>query len=211
MNVAAKIATLQPVGVSSVNDAEELQVFRDPACAAALWQREMPADVEAWLAGLDPAVLPNARVVVPTTAVKEVARQLCDLAKMPEGPHLDWLVQDISELANNFAVLMGCDHLRLRLQAISTNACRKFHRDAITGRLVCTYRGRGTQYGTSVEGADPMNVFNVSTGVPVLLRGSLWPPTPAAGLLHRSPPIEGTGETRLVLVLDPVSGPEEDE
>ncbi|WP_369333777.1 DUF1826 domain-containing protein [Aquicoccus porphyridii] len=29
-------------------------------------------------------------------------------------------------------------------------------------------------------------------------------------LLHRSPPIEGSGETRLVLVLDPVTGTEGD-
>ncbi len=33
---------------------------------------------------------------------------------------------------------------------------------------------------------------------------ALWPEQPASGLLHRSPPIEGTGETRLVLVLDGV-------
>jgi len=33
---------------------------------------------------------------------------------------------------------------------------------------------------------------------------------PVWGLLHRSPPIEGTGETRLVLVLDPVIDPEEE-
>lgn len=31
---------------------------------------------------------------------------------------------------------------------------------------------------------------------------------PASGLLHRSPPIEGAGETRLVLVLDPIHDPE---
>ncbi|MEW7008160.1 DUF1826 domain-containing protein [Lentilitoribacter sp. EG35] len=36
------------------------------------------------------------------------------------------------------------------------------------------------------------------------------PETPTSGLLHRSPPIDGTGETRLLLVLDPVSDPEND-
>lgn len=40
------------------------------------------------------------------------------------------------------------------------------------------------------------------------MRGKLWPPGPDPQLLHRSPPIEGTGETRLMLALDPVSGPE---
>ncbi|ESQ13777.1 MAG: hypothetical protein N838_33150 [Thiohalocapsa sp. PB-PSB1] len=35
------------------------------------------------------------------------------------------------------------------------------------------------------------------------------PESPRSGLLHRSPPIEGSGETRLLLVLDPMDGPEE--
>jgi hypothetical protein len=50
----------------------------------------------------------------------------------------------------------------------------------------------------------------VPTGAPILLRGTLWPEQPKSGLLHRSPPIEGSGETRLLLVLDPMDGPEDD-
>jgi hypothetical protein len=53
-------------------------------------------------------------------------------------------------------------------------------------------------------------VFQVATGAPFVLRGTLWPEKPASGLLHRSPPIAATGETRLVLVLDPMDTPEED-
>ena len=101
--------------------------------------------------------------------------------------------------------------LRLRFDVVTGNACRKFHVDAITARLVCTYRGAGTQYGMSTDGTDPSRVFAVATGAPILLRGSLWPEEPASGLLHRSPPIEGTGETRLVLVLDPIFELEEEE
>ena len=79
----------------------------------------------------------------------------------------------------------------------------------MAARLICTYRGTGTQYGQSRNGDDPKRVFTVPTGSAVLLRGSLWPQNPDAGLVHRSPPIEGTGETRLVLVLDPVDIPED--
>lgn len=114
-------------------------------------------------------------------------------------------------LAQHLASLMKAPYLRLRLQAVTTNACRKFHLDAITGRLVCTYRGTGTQYGTSVNGEDPEQIFTTPTGTPILLRGSLWPTKPETGLLHRSPLIEGTGETRLVLVLDPIFDLEEAE
>lgn len=114
------------------------------------------------------------------------------------------LVDDIAALADVFADVMHAPYLRLRLDVIKTNACRKFHIDAVTARLVCTYRGTGTQYGISTDGTEPKRIFTVPTVSPILLRGTLWPETPRSGLLHRSPPIEGTGETRLLLVLDPI-------
>ena len=120
------------------------------------------------------------------------------------------LVDDISAMADIFSDVMQVPYVRLRLDVITTNACRKFHIDAVTARLVCTYRGTGTQYGVSVDGAEPEHVFTVPTSSPIVLRGTLWPEAPSSGLRHRSPPIEGTGETRLVLVLDPLNELEED-
>ena len=133
------------------------------------------------------------------------------MSDLPEGPERAWLQADIIALADIFTALMSCQALRLRLDVVTTNACRKFHMDAITARLICTYRGTGTQYGMSPTGEPPRRVFTVATGAPVVLRGTKWPQTPASGLLHRSPPIEGTGESRLVLVLDPVFDPEDDQ
>lgn len=204
MNIAVPVKAVQPTGVSVVRDERGLESFRDPACAAAIWHREMPADVTTWLSSLKAEALPNGRVVLQAKAVEDTVRHLCDIARIPKGQQRDWLIADISNLAHCFAALLRAPYLRLRLQAVTTNACRRFHLDAITGRLVCTYRGTGTQYGTSVKNADPKQVFTVPTGAPILLRGTLWPSEPPSGLLHRSPPIEGTGETRLVLVLDPI-------
>ena len=133
-----------------------------------------------------------------------------DLSGLPSKPEHDWLQADINLLADTFADLMSAAFLRLRLDIVTTNACRRFHIDAVTARLVCTYRGTGTQYGVSPHGNAPERVFTVPTGAPILLRGTVWPEQPPSGLLHRSPPIEGTGETRLVLVLDPVSDPDEE-
>ena len=155
----------------------------------------------------------NSAERVPTTSrarPERAAAQACAEAGTPEGPEFDWLVQDIALLADVFATQMAAPWLRLRLDRITTNACRKFHIDAITARLVCTYRGSGTQYGISPDGEDPKRVFSVPTGAPIILRGTLWPEQPKSGLLHRSPPIEGTGETRLVLVLDKVTEPDDE-
>ena len=88
--------------------------------------------------------------------------------------------------------------------------CPKFHVDSITARLICTYRGMGTQYGISERGEDPKHVYTLETGVPILLKGLLWPTKPRVGLLHRSPPTNGKEETRLIMVLDHVIDPEEE-
>ena len=115
------------------------------------------------------------------------------------------LIDDIAALASIFANLMDAQYLRLRLDVISTNACRKFHEDAVTARLICTYRGTGTQYGVTSGISDPQSIHTVPTCAPIILRGNLWPALSNTNLRHRSPPIEETGETRLVLVLDPVA------
>jgi hypothetical protein len=211
VNIAVSVKPDQPAGVSIVRDDRGLASFRDPACAAALWDRDVPREVTTWLAGLDPDCLPEGRVTLQAQAVREAVTHLCDIAQMPQTPQRAWLIDDIDMLAQRFARLMDTTFVRLRLQAVDTNACRKFHIDAITGRLVCTYRGTGTQYGTAQGGEDPKQIFTTPTGAPILLRGSLWPPAPATGLQHRSPPIEGTGEPRLVLVLDPIFEPSEAE
>jgi len=198
------------IGVAAADRPEDLQVFIEPGCAAAIWRRQLSPDFGVWIDGLDPANLPQGRIILQPDAVSSAVTELCEIAQTPKGAERDKLIADIGVLADIFADLMQARYLRLRLQPVTSNACRKFHIDAITARLVCTYRGPGTQYGISSDGQDPARVFSVPTGAPILLRGTLWPANPPSGLLHRSPPIEGTGETRLVLVLDAVFDPEDD-
>ncbi len=210
MTLVGEIAREAPVGVGVADTPEGLSAIRDPGCAAAIWRRQPLPGFQSWIDGLDPDVLPRARVILRPEAVRAAASEVCTACGTPAGPERDRLVDDIAALADIFTGVMRARWLRLRLDAVTTNACRKFHVDAMTARLVCTYRGTGTQYGTATDGADPHRVFTVPTGAPILLRGTLWPARPRAALLHRSPPIEGTGETRLVLVLDAVDDPEDD-
>ncbi|MEL6840021.1 MAG: DUF1826 domain-containing protein [Pseudomonadota bacterium] len=197
------------IGVAVADDPSSLATFLRPGCAAAIWRRQIPPETQAWLNGLDLENLPCGRIVLRPTAVADAVGHLCDIAAMPVGAERDWLEADVVALSNRFADLMGAAYLRMRLSVVTTNACRKFHIDGVSARLVCTYRGAGTQYGISTNNADPTRVFTVQTGAPILLKGTLWPGQPTSGLLHRSPPIEGTGESRLVLVVDPVFDPED--
>lgn len=192
------------VGVGIADRPEDLSAIRKPGCAATIWRRQVPKGFQTWIDRLDPETLPATRTVLRPNAISEAVQHLCDIAGTEDGPNRAWLVNDVADLSTRFADIMGAPFLRLRLGVVTTNACRRFHIDVIKARLICTYRGTGTQYGISTDGAEPRRVFTLATGSPMVMRGTLWPETPASGLLHRSPPIEGSGETRLVLVLDPV-------
>lgn len=210
MTLARALVRNAAIGIAVADKPEDLKIFLQPGCAAAIWRRQPEPSFQKWIENLDPSLLPQGRIVLRPSAVPSAVTALCDVAETPDCEEREQLIGDISALAEIFAGLMKAPYLRLRLQAVTTNACRKFHIDAITARLVCTYRGQGTQYGISPDGQDPARVFSVATGAAILLRGTLWPEKPASGLLHRSPPIEGTGETRLVLVLDAVDSLEDD-
>ena len=204
-------ATIQDaVGMAIADKPEGLTAFLQPSCAAAIWRRQPAQDFQRWIDGLDASLLPEGRIVLRPDTVQAAVTELCENAGTPDCLERQQLIGDVAALADIFAKLIQTPYLRLRLQPMTSNACRKFHIDAIKARLICTYRGQGTQYGMTTDGQDPARVFSVATGAPVLLRGTLWPETPASGLLHRSPPIEGTGETRLLLVLDAVDSLEDD-
>lgn len=198
------------IGVGLADTPDGLSAIHQPGCAAAIWRRSPLPTFQSWIEGLAPEQLPRARVILRPDAVRSTVTELCASSGLPECAERTRLVDDIAALADIFSGLMKAKWLRLRLDVVTTNACRRFHVDAVTARLVCTYRGTGTQYGISTDGAEPKRVFTVQPGAPILLRGTLWPEQPKTGLLHRSPPIEGTGETRLLLVLDPVDDPEDE-
>lgn len=207
--LAPDLSQSVPASVRIGKTSQQLGAIIRPDCAAAIWHRPALPTFRDWIEALPPANLPQIRTILCPGAVDNAVRHVCDAAGMPNGPLREWLIDDIARLADIFTQTTQTPWLRLRLDVITTNACRKFHIDAVTSRLVCTYRGTGTQYGTMQYGGDPDPIFTVPTGSPIVLRGTLWPEQPASGLHHRSPPIEGSGETRLVLVLDPISDPQE--
>ncbi|MEO1161050.1 MAG: DUF1826 domain-containing protein [Pseudomonadota bacterium] len=196
------------VGVGLADSPESMNLIHARGAAAVIWRRQPEPGFQDWIDQLDPACLPAGRVVIQPRAVRDVVSLICQSAGMPDDEQRDVLIDDIAALADVFTTLMSTPYLRLRLDVVNDNACRKFHVDAVTARLVCTYRGAGTQYGISTDGSEPKRVFTVPTGAPIILRGTLWPDLPPSGLMHRSPPIEGTGNTRLVLVLDPAADPQ---
>lgn len=194
-------------GVLRATSPDGITAIHEPHCAALVWERRPLTRFQDWVDTLAPEHLPTTRQIVRPDGVGDAVMDAADRCDTPKCPELTFLADDVAALAAIFAQVMDTPYVRLRMDAVSHNACRRFHIDALTARLVCTYRGTGTQYGVAVNGQAPDQIATVPTGSPIVLRGSNWPETPLSGLLHRSPPIEGSGETRLLLVLDPVLDP----
>lgn len=94
------------------------------------------------------------------------------------------LIDDVAALAHIFGNVMDAPFLRLRLDVITTKACRKCHTNELTARLICTYRGTGTQYGVPEESAKRQDIRTASNGSAIVRRGHQWPARNAT--VHRS-------------------------
>ncbi|MEM8827504.1 MAG: DUF1826 domain-containing protein, partial [Pseudomonadota bacterium] len=109
------------------------------------------------------------------------------------------LKADICGLAADFAATMSVTSVRVKLKAVTTNACCKVHSDFTDVRLISTYAGHGTDY--VADPREPDRLSRMSTEWIGLFKGRAYGDGHPV-CLHRSPPIEGTGEARLVLVID---------
>lgn len=117
-----------------------------------------------------------------------------DVADLPAD-----LAKDIAELANRFACVMAVNAVRVRLERVDSNACKKIHTDYTDVRLITTYAGPGTDI--APHGAEDCCLERVPTGWIGLFKGRTYAPDHPP-CFHRSPPVGDTGEKRLVLVID---------
>jgi len=196
--------------------ADTLQGIRQPATELALWQRPNWAS-GAWLSSLLPEALPTCRLTLQPQEADRTVHAVCDASGTQRHPARDAWVADVAALVAMFARLRGCPAVQMRLDVLSHNGCRRWHRDCVPLRLICTCRGPGTQWvwpehAPSVmvqPDEDTPYAQAMATGDVALFKGCGWPGQPHdGGVVHRSPRIGGRGVPPLVLVLDvpPING-----
>lgn len=178
-------------------DSAVLERIHDRHVQLALWQRRRPRALD-WLDDLDFDEIDD---VQKTLAVESLEFWLPGAlleAGYPDGPHTA-LGQEISALARSYARIMEVDSIRMRLEIVETDACRKFHMDNVKARLLMPLTEPGTQW-IEADVLPDGQVHHLRAGAIGLFKGRIWVETQA--ILHRSPPIAGTGVSRLLLVLD---------
>ncbi|TIX51676.1 DUF1826 domain-containing protein [Alteraurantiacibacter aquimixticola] len=177
-------------------------ILRSPALASNAWEAIRDADQSLLVERRDNARLRSAAEdLLAEAPFDRVASGRPGQASVALAPLPAVLADDIADLAYRFAALMGVDEVRLRLEGITTNACRKIHADVTDVRLITTYAGPATQ--VLRQGADPTkaNLWSMQPGWIGLFKGRLF----AEGhepCFHRSPPAGDLCVRRLILVID---------
>jgi hypothetical protein len=131
------------------------------------------------------------------------------------------LSEDIAELVDMFCYLFELRRAGLRLTALDSAMCPKFHVDRVPCRLITTFSGAATEWlphqavnrqklGIGSQGK-PDNesglyqhqhdIQQLNCGDVALLKGELWEGNENAGLVHRSPALTESAR-RLLLTLD---------
>jgi hypothetical protein len=178
----------------------------EPRIQVLVQQRAVPPEIATYLD--DPAI-----PAVGFRGFRQVVDVGTDLPgrDLPKAPHVEALQADIGRLVEFYADLLGCTQIGLRLEGLQRTMCPGWHCDRTGIRLLCTYRGPGTEWleGTGLDRttlpgsvADRPPDGSAGAGDIVLLKGSLWQGNAGWGAIHRSP-APGRG-TRWLLALDAI-------
>ena len=136
-------------------------------------------------------------------------------------PSVTRLSEDIAQLVEMFCCLFDLEDVGLRLTALDSAMCPRFHVDRVPCRLITTYMGKGTQWlphhcadrsklGAGNQGrkdaqsglySSRQSIQTLAPGDVALLKGESWQDNEGAGLIHRSPAVNHDHK-RLLLTLD---------
>lgn len=184
-----------------------------PQVNLALWQRPIQQEISHEVAHLHGAQLLDVRR--PSSLVS-MDNDVCDLLQQQGVPpeNFENLRADLAQLAGFMYSVSQKPDFTFRLFTTDRDDCRRFHLDRTNLRMMCTYKGPGSEWLTDPQvdrGAlargEP-NEAIIRFGEPSHFQ-PFWvgihrgdPLNVGEGLVHRSPPLEGSGQVRVLLCLD---------
>ena len=205
----AAIPSLPAPHALTGRSAAVLRCIRDPALTLAVWLRASPRGLRAVADAL--AAHAPFSVAAEGRPGPAAARVMSGLPGSTACGRTR-LASDIARLAALFAEIAGTVRVRIRLDAIRGPACRLFHADHVGLRLLCTYTGPGTEWvpdhavdrpalGDNARAITRHSAIRRLPRFAVgLLKGEAFPGNAGRGIVHRSPPVQGT--PRLLLCID---------
>ncbi|MCB2101146.1 MAG: DUF1826 domain-containing protein [Rhodobacterales bacterium] len=204
----ADASTVSGAGIETCDAMDGLGAIGHPGVELVIWRRALPGRLRTWLDHMDASRLPDLRVLVRPADLRRAVEPYLVGCGMPPGDLRDLLLGDIGELVSTFARVARTDLVDVRLEPVDNDACWKFHRDCVEARLLTTYRGPATEWVQPIHAARALDEQRAYEGPlerlgahdVAVFKGSCA--GPGSGIVHRSPPIVGTRQTRLLLVLN---------
>lgn len=147
----------------------------------------------------------------------DISSIINSISKAIDSNKYELITHDIEKQLTLFKEVTDAKTFRLLLATVNNNMCRRFHTDINDLRMLCTYHGPGTLWLTEENinrGAlnscgdneciviDENKVQQAKTGAIVILKGAVYSKNRIKAIVHRSPTIEESGETRLLLRID---------
>lgn len=192
-----------------------LQEALRPGIGIAIWQRELSWIVRDGMAALY-TLMPLQRLFTlgaDEDAARTLDRALVGFGQLPAPSAKAWR-DDLLQLIAVARGLAPQADVRVRIETKVNDACRLFHADNVPLRMICAYRGPGTQWlpegtfdraelgrGSNDLVRDWSVIRQLATGDVAVMKGLRFPGTCADALVHRSPPADAT-QPRVVVVID---------
>lgn len=180
----------------------------------ALWQRQLPVQIEDFAATLLAQGEPLAQSMTLEFPGPEHEPELSGLvAQYADLPGQAAFFADVRWLVRAYACLLDAKRIGLRLRALDKAMCPRFHVDHVPLRLITSYAGVGSQWleegvmprarlgDATAEPQDDRLIQQAQAGHVALAKGEKWQGNEGRGLIHRSPQ-PPAGERRLLLTLD---------
>lgn len=220
MELAAEILLSEPdvENWKVVSDWTDLDLINENGINLALWDRS-PLEISDTLAEIEEKQFDHFQLVLDRGDDSTIVAAALDDQLNLQSPSATHFYCDLIDLTQRFFQISRANEIGFRLETISTDACSYFHVDLVTLRLVCTYRGPGSEWllnkdvnrgGLFKQSNDlvqkiPSRVRKLQPFQVGIMKGEKFPQNAGNGLVHRSPAIAGTNQSRLFLRMDALS------
>jgi hypothetical protein len=199
-----------------VDSLDALNDIHLPESSLAVWDRPLLPDIGLELENIGADAFPDIRTRVHAgKAHSELVALIAAQAYDAESAFPYWLA-DMAALSEIFLSLAGGRPVTARVETLARTGCPRFHVDHSHLRLVCTYRGEGTEWlddaqldrAAQAGGAPNEEIirFGKPSRMPTfavgLMKGSRYPGCADAGLVHRSPAVDPGDPARVLFCLD---------
>jgi hypothetical protein len=192
-----------------------LDAIHSPGVNLCLWQRPAQPAIIQELSSLQAATLPDVRCSTSPNSFDNDVKTLLQQQDLDPSAFKYWHT-DLCRLAELYFSISGNSDATMRLVTTKEDDCPRFHVDQTQLRMLCTYRGPGTEWLTDDQvdrGALSSGASNeaiIRFGEPKkfdlfwvgIMKGNAYPGNAGHGLVHRSPQISGSGKTRVMFCLD---------